>query len=443
MKNLTIVLFSCFTLVLYAQDSLINSSIEVYQMSGFRFELHHQPATCPECTDCFCKDVFVYDSNEKLIHEQKIKGNMQYPQRMIDKMDVYDFNFDGFPDFRLVDYAVYYDTYYIYQPSSSNYVVDPYLSQCNTVIFYPNEKEVIGFYHGPLKVESDSLNQTSGFNIHRLCFKGVNLEQLTIESKIWHLPWNYPYWEDTLTRKKRYTRNCTYKNQLIEQIGDGKLTIDEFSLQPSSKDSINLRLKDEYHLQYAQPKIVYKEEIPSNFILYRDRAKDTIINNKKYNWVVYDMNKNPFEIGEDYSNGIKNGEWIKRDQHERIISVENYINDTLNGLADYYYYHNYPWNVTRISGLNVKGCKLGEWTYYQSGKFKSLEGTWIKDVVKTYDLNGIVVSRSDYSRKERIESTYFYSSKGAEIWFVSYDKKGRIIESLPNKEKVSTFDIKE
>jgi hypothetical protein len=155
------------------------------------------------------------------------------------------------------------------------------------------------------------------------------------------------------------------------------------------------------------------------------------------------MNKNPFEVGEDYSNGIKNGEWIKRDQQERIISVENYINDTLNGFADYYYYHNYPWNVTRISGLNVKGCKLGEWTYYQSGKFKSLEGPWIKDVVKTYDLNGIVVSRSDYSRKERIESTYFYSSKGAEIWFVSYDKKGRIIESLPNKEKVSTFDIKE
>jgi hypothetical protein len=443
MKNLTIVLFSCFTLVLYAQDSLSNSTVEVHQMSGFRFELHHQPATCPECTDCFCKDVFVYDSKGKIIHEQKIKGNMQYPQRMIDKMDVYDFNFDGFPDFRLVDYAVFYDTYYIYQPRSSNYVVDPFLSQCNTVIFYPNEKEVIGFYHGPLKVESDSLNQASGFNIHRLHFKGVNSEQLTLESKVWQLPWNYLYWEDTLTRKKLYTRNCTYKNQLIEQIGDGKLTIDEFSLQPLSKDSINLRLKDESYLQYAQPKIVYKEEIPSNFILYRDRAKDTIINNKKYNWVVYDMNKNPFEVGEDYSNGIKNGEWIKRDQQERIISVENYINDTLNGFADYYYYHNYPWNVTRISGLNVKGCKLGEWTYYQSGKFKSLEGPWIKDVVKTYDLNGIVVSRSDYSRKERIESTYFYSSKGAEIWFVSYDKKGRIIESLPNKEKVSTFDIKE
>lgn len=123
MKNLTIVLFSCFTLLLYAQDSLINSTVEVHLMSGFRFELHHQP-------------------------------------------------------------------------SSSTYVVDPFLSNCNTVIFYPTEKEVIGFYHGPLKVETDSLNQTSGFNIHRLCFKGVNLEQLTIESKIWHLPWNYPYWID-------------------------------------------------------------------------------------------------------------------------------------------------------------------------------------------------------------------------------------------------------
>ena len=440
MKNITFVVFSCFNLVLFAQKNLNQTDVEIHEMNGFRFELHHISHNCPECAGCFCKDVLVYDSNKKLIHEQKIKGNTLYPNRMVDKMDVYDFNFDGYPDFRLVDFDLLYDTYLIYQPSTEKYVIEPILSQCNNLFFYPDEKEAIGYYHGSLNVDSTPKN---GFNIHYLHFKGENLQELKIESKFWQLPWNYPYWQDTISSKNLYTRNCTYKNYVIEQIGGGNVTIGEFSPHPFSKDSINLRLKDDYYLQYVQPKIVYKEVLPSNFILYKDRAKDTTIENKKYNWVVYDMNKNPFEIGEDYSNGIKNGEWIKRDQQKRIVSVENYINDTLNGLAVYYYYPNYPWNVTRISGLNVKGCKMGEWTNYQSGKFKSLEGRWTKDVVKTYDLNGIVISRSDYSNKGKIESTYFYSSKKDEIWFISYDKKGRIIESIPHKEKVKSFDLLE
>lgn len=443
-KLFIISVFCVFNLLIFAQETTNKSSIEVHEMNGFRFELHHQSSKCPACEICVCKEVLVYDSKGKLIHEQKIKGNTQFPNRMVDKMDVYDFNFDGYPDFRLVDFDVYYDSYYIYQPTSENYLVDPYLSQCTNVHFYQNEKEVIGFYHGSLTLESKNSKTSAYLNSHRFHFKGKNLEQLSIESKVWYNPWNGPlFYEDTISPKYLHTRTCSYKNFILEQLGDEVITIGEFSPIPLSQDSINLRIKS-HHYQALQPKIQYEnQELPNNYSLYKDRAKDTVMNKKYYSWVVYDLNHIPFEIGEDYTNGIKNGEWIKRDQQGRIISIEKYLNDTLCGMADYYYYHNYPWNVTRISGLNLKGCKVGDWTYFQSGKFKSLEGKWTKDVVKTYNLSGMLISRCDFSSKERIESIYYYSLKNDEIWFISYDKKGRIIESLPHKEIVRSFDILE
>lgn len=437
--------FLCFcNLFIYGQDTLNKSSIEEHELNGFRFEFHHQSSKCPACEICICKEVLVYDSKGKLIHNQIIRGNTEFPNRMVDKMDVYDFNFDGYPDFRLVDFDVYYDSYYIYQPTSENYLIDPYLSQCSNLNFYDDKKEVIGFYFGSFALDSKIIKTGSYLNSHRFHFKGKNLEQITIESKVLYNPWNGPlFYEDTISPKYLHTRTCNYKNFILDQIGDEVITIGEFSPIPLSKDSINLRTKV-HHYQALQPKIQYDDpKLPNNYILYKDRAKDTVMNKKHYSWVVYDLNQNPFEIGEDYTNGIKNGEWIKRDQHGRIVSIEKYLNDTLCGMADYYYYHNYPWNVTRISGLNLKGCKVGEWTFYQSGKFKSLEGKWTKDVVKTYNLSGMLISRSDFSSKERIESIYYYSLNNDEIWFISFDKKGRIIESVPHNEKVKSFDILE
>jgi hypothetical protein len=244
-KSFTTLVFCVFNLLIFAQETSNNSSIEVYEMNGFRFELHHQSSKCPACEICVCKEVLVYDSKGKLIHEQKIRGNTEFPNRMVDKMDVYDFNFDGYPDFRLVDFDVYYDAYYIYQPTSENYLVDPYLSQCTNVHFYQNEKEVIGFYHGTFALESKNIKTGSYLNSHRFHFKGKNLEQLTIESKVWYNPWNGPlFYEDTISPKYLHTRTCSYKNFILEQIGDEVITIGEFSPIPLSQDSINLRIKN-------------------------------------------------------------------------------------------------------------------------------------------------------------------------------------------------------
>lgn len=428
-KLFTISVFCFFSLLISAQETINKSSIEVHEMNGFRFELHHQSKACPECVGCICKDILVYDSKGKLIHEQKIEGNNQIHSRMVDKMDVYDFNFDGFPDFRLVDFDVYYDTYYIYQATSENYLIDPYLSQCTNLHFYQNEKEAIGFYLASLPIESKNIKIGPNLNTHRFHFKGKNLEQLTIESKVWFNPWNGPlFYEDTISPKYLHTRTCTYKNFILEQIGDEKVTIGLFTPLPLSNDSINLKIRDEYYFQYIQPKITYKEEKKSNYSLFKDRAKDTIIEGKKYAWVVYDLNKNPFEIGEDYTNGIKNGEWITRDQQGRISSIVNYLNDTLIGYASYFYYENYPWNVTKISGFVINGYKVGEWKYFHNNKFKSInDKNWYLARTDNFDRTGKLLSFSMPANEKVNAYTMFLDESGKVIWTVFYDNKGRII----------------
>lgn len=429
LKSLTIFIFCICNLLIFAQENTANSSIEVHEMNGFRFEFNHQSSKCPVCEICVCKEVLVYNPEGQLIHNQLFKGNTELPKRIYEKIDVYDFNFDGYPDFRLVDFDEYYDMYYIYQPISENYLVDPYLSQCTNLNFYDDKKEAIGFYFGSFALDSKNIKPGSNLNSHRFHFKGKNLEQLTVESKVWYNPWNGPeYYNDTISAKYLHIRTCNYKNFILDQIGDEVITIGEFSPIPLSNDSINLRTKV-HHYQALQPNIQHDDpKMPNNYILYKEHAKDTVMNKKHYSWVVYDLNQNPFEIGEDYTNGIKNGEWIRRDQQGRIVSIEKYLNDTLCGMADYYYYHNYPWNVTRISGLNLKGCKVGEWNYFDNGKFKSInDKKWTKVRTDNFDRSGKLVSLSIPAKMEELAYTIFYDTAGQISWWIFYDKKGNVV----------------
>ncbi len=443
---LIIFIFSSSTNTVFSQvtetPAIVYSTLDVQESNSLRFELNHLPSSCPECDGCICKTVVVYDKNGKILHNQRIDGKSNSP-RMIDKMDVYDFNFDGFPDFRLVDFDVNYDSYYIYQPLSGNFLIHPILSGSSNLYFYSETLEAIGFKYGQLDVDSKNMKLGQDLNTHRYHLTGTNLEHIEIESKRIFFPWtDRQFYEDTLTPKYLHTRKCTFKNFVLEQIGDVEITQQDFSAFPVNKDTINQRIKP-VNSEYLQHKIGYKEAVPSNYILYRDRAKDTTFQNKYYGWVVYDLNRTPFEIGEDYTNGIKNGKWIKRDQQGRIISVETYRNDSLNGMANYYYYHNFPWNVTRIYGLNLKGYKVGEWTYLQSGRFKSLEGRWYKDQVRTYDLTGNLFSVANFIEKEKLENKLFYSANNKVVWYFSFTKKGRIKESVSNPTQKGTLDTLE
>ena len=162
-----------------------------------------------------------------------------------------------------------------------------------------------------------------------------------------------------------------------------------------------------------------------NFQSFAQILSDTTIGKIHYAWVKYDLNKNPYEIGQDYSNGIKNGKWIYRDQQGRITQIVQYKNDTLIGLAEYFEYSNDP-KATRNKGLLMNGIKVGEWCYTNKKNRKCKLSRWKKNAVLTYDLSGKLISRCMLNKNGTKKFEAFYNDQGEENYWKFYNKFGML-----------------
>lgn len=163
-----------------------------------------------------------------------------------------------------------------------------------------------------------------------------------------------------------------------------------------------------------------------NFQLSAQILSDTTIDKIHYSWVKYDLNINPYEIGQDYSNGIKNGKWIYRDQQGRITQIVQYKNDTLIGLAEYYEYLNDP-IATKYAGLLLNGIKIGEWSHEIKKNRNRKWSTWEKYGLILFDQTGRMISRSQLNKNGTKIFEAFYDLKGEECYWKFYDKKGNFI----------------
>lgn len=163
-----------------------------------------------------------------------------------------------------------------------------------------------------------------------------------------------------------------------------------------------------------------------NLNVYSQNLSDTIIDKIHYSWVKYDLNKNPYEIGQDFSNGIKNGKWIYRDQQGRITQIVHFKNDTLIGLAKYYEYLNDP-IATKYAGLLLNGSKVGEWSYETKKNRNRKWSPWKKYGLILYDQTGRMISRSQLNKNGTKLFEAFYDLKGEECYWKFYDKKGNFI----------------
>ena len=160
--------------------------------------------------------------------------------------------------------------------------------------------------------------------------------------------------------------------------------------------------------------------------MFAQKYSDTTIQNVHYNWVKYDLNKNPYEIGQDYRNGIKNGTWIYRDQNGRITRIVNYTNDTLSGCAAYYEYLNDP-IATKSSGLIINGNKVGEWIYEIKANRNQQWRFWEKNGILLYDLTGRLISRSTLHKNGTKYFEAFYDLKGEECYWKFFSKNGKLL----------------
>lgn len=151
--------------------------------------------------------------------------------------------------------------------------------------------------------------------------------------------------------------------------------------------------------------------------------RDTTIKGVHYLWVQYDLNWNPYEIGESNENGIRNGNWIFRDQQERITLEAKYINDTLNGAAKLYTYLNYPITV-KEEGLYVNGYKTGRWVVKErERKLKP----WKTIVVLLYDQTERLISKGITYPNGVPKVEIFYAANGEEAFYRFYKRSGKMI----------------
>lgn len=151
-------------------------------------------------------------------------------------------------------------------------------------------------------------------------------------------------------------------------------------------------------------------------------GRDTVIAHVTYEWVKYDLNKNPYEIGQFYKDGIKNGKWLYRDQQGRLTEEVYYLNDTLNGAAAYYTHLNEP-TVLKFEGLLLKGKKIGIWI---SKERKNKFSSWSILSHLLYDNYEQLLSRTYTFKNGKPKFQIFYSVTGAEIWYRYYKKNGKM-----------------
>lgn len=153
-------------------------------------------------------------------------------------------------------------------------------------------------------------------------------------------------------------------------------------------------------------------------------AQDTIIKHCYYGYVKYNLNGNPYEIGQFYENGIKNGNWLYRDQQKRLTSDVNYINNTLNGKATYYYYRgelNYP--SRKLEGLILNGKKTGIWFLKES---KNKLRLWRTTAIYIYNNDEQMISKTLTYKNGKPKLQIFYSDSDKEIWYRFFKKNGEI-----------------
>jgi antitoxin component YwqK of YwqJK toxin-antitoxin module len=153
-------------------------------------------------------------------------------------------------------------------------------------------------------------------------------------------------------------------------------------------------------------------------------AQDTLVGKCFYRYVKYDLNRNPLEIGQFYENGIKNGNWLFRDQQKRLTSDIHYINDTLNGRATYYYYQGEEsCPLRKLEGLILKGKKTGIWFLKER---KSKLRCWRTSVIYIFDNNEKIISKTLTYKSGKSKLQIFYSDSEKEIWYRFFKKNGEM-----------------
>lgn len=211
------------------------SSIQTYLIKPFKFVLEKNTPgiAIPSEKGYYANKISVYNQNEnKLIYSMVAVGNkLKEAEGCSDSLQIADYNFDGFPDFRVCNNSVSgKHIYYIYHPKRNTFLIEYTLTELNGLKFDFINKTAKGSTDRK-EFTAYPWNSPYQYYMEALQFEGSKLENLTVTTTVYggstYLSAKCKY----INQKRIYEGDTIAialqkKNLLIKEVGPFKFEIE-------------------------------------------------------------------------------------------------------------------------------------------------------------------------------------------------------------------------
>ena len=163
-------------------------SIKTYTIHPFKFVLEkNTPSNIPAEKGCYANKILVYEtSTNKLMYSLVAVGNkLRETENCADSLQIADYNFDGYPDFRICNYSLTgKHIYYIYHQQRNTFLIENTLTELNGLQFDFEKKIATGFTDRKEFPDYPS-NTSYQYYMETLLFEGDKLENMTVTTTIY------------------------------------------------------------------------------------------------------------------------------------------------------------------------------------------------------------------------------------------------------------------
>lgn len=186
------------------------TSIQTYLIKPFKFVLEKNTPgiAIPTEKGYYANKISVYNNTEKPIYSMVAVGNkLRESEGCRDSLQIADYNFDGFPDFRVCNNSVPgKHTYYIYHQKRNTFLIEYTLTELKGLNFDFENKTAKGSTERK-EFAAYPWNSRFQYYMEALQFEGIGLENLTVTTTV--------YGSSSYTSAK-----CKYINQKRIYEGD-------------------------------------------------------------------------------------------------------------------------------------------------------------------------------------------------------------------------------
>lgn len=374
----------------------------------------------------YANKILVYDTHtEKLVYTMVAVGNrLKEMQGCSDSLQIADYNFDGYPDFRVCNNSMPgKHTYYIYHEKRKTFLIEYTLTELNGLSFDFENKTAKGNTDRK-EFMSYPWNSPYQYYMETLQFKGSGLENLTVTTTVYGSS-SYISAHCKYVNQKRIYEGDTIglllqrKNLLIKDVGPFKFEI-EFNpeeVKTSGEKGAYVKVlnifKGERNVGHFEMHGNYLKEVPHwldsmeiadyNFDGFPDiRMYKSTISNGSYSYLLFNPDKDILQFYEDglLSSAIET-EYIPNKKIIKGKIVEP-------NLTRYYFLKNDTLTIT-VQDNDLSKSPFIEESIYKNGNRKGLRSAYgklepeIKREYGDYNFDG-----HDDFRQQSEKSPYYW-----------------------------------